>query len=178
MRFNNLCTCLAQYLQPLKFLPLPLPPNLPVHRRSYGVSLINFRHVDTQPRLIRMKMRKPTKVAPERGHVCAPRHVSSREDARGELRRGGDRRRRSKKPGKLVTLLTDGRLLKCPLKVLLLGARPDEVWLGASSRRRRPHLGRHGDADFCSLFLPSRAWTPAENQIFDARFHKSRATTL
>ena len=92
----------------------------------------------------------------ERRHVCALRHVSSREDARGKVEAWPPRRGRGKKLGKLVTLLTDGRLLKCPLKVLLLGARPDEVWLGASSRRRRPHLGRHGDADFCSLFLPFR----------------------
>jgi len=52
----------------------------------------------------------------------AARIVAREEDARGEVEA-----RRGKKPGKLVTLLTDGRLLKCPLKVLLLGARPDAV---------------------------------------------------
>lgn len=81
-------------------------------------ALINFLHVDIQPRLIRTRM---TRGVPEAGTCARAKGRERNQRGRGwweEGRRG----RQAKSPGKLVTLLTDRRLLKCPLKVLLLVA--------------------------------------------------------
>lgn len=82
---------------------------------------------------------------PKRARVPARKDARETSEERVEEKGGGGgRRARAKSPGKLVTLLTDRRLLKCPLKVLLLVASSrcdcDSALL---RRRRRPHLGRH-----------------------------------
>jgi len=91
VRFNNLCVHVSRNTWNRKVPPSPPFHKLLVHRCSYGVALINFRHVDIQPRLIRTKIRKSIKVVPwgEGDGEEARVRAAARIVARGRARKGG-----------------------------------------------------------------------------------------